>query len=66
MGRYEEVFEGRYDGRCQQIAEGKLAAYFRWQNMLQEQRFLSVFRWGDMEGRLMPVSQLGRAGNICC
>ena len=65
MERYEEVFQGRHDGRWQPVPEGKLAAYFRSQSMLLEQQFLLISRWSDNKGGLVPISQLGRAGNIC-
>jgi hypothetical protein len=53
MGRYEEVFKRRHDGHCQQIPEGKLGAYLRWQKMFQEQRFFPGSKWCDGKCRFV-------------
>ncbi|KAH6618685.1 CYTH-like domain-containing protein [Boeremia exigua] len=61
MNRNEEVFKGRFEEFCPQVPEGKLAAFFRWEEMLRQRRFFPL-RWHNEERRFVPVSQIRGEG----
>ena len=57
MERYKDVFRGRYEWLCPQVPEAKLAAFFRWWEVIREQRFVPRFKWDDEKDRFVSVIQ---------
>lgn len=56
---YGDVFRGGCGELGEQVPEGKLAAYFRWERVVREMRARPERKWSDEERRFLPLASRG-------